>query len=973
MVSYANMLAAGSIERAVLPELTVWLIGLPTDRPYWNSYYRNRYTFWEEFGVMVQRILYRRINLGVQFRDDDQSEGEIFTLFFEQYLRICAVMMQVDADMLSTIQQGTAPDVLSCRHIRHFAQMIRLEKPPLLVMLERDYRVDTNKMSLRLTQELVRADGIKSLFAFADAAHGDNAVLLKRETAVCLTQLIHGLGYLMRDAGTETGLLLDAYYHDVLQFFRRYSADLQNPSKVTDIGQTRDMVHSLANLLGDLCVWDSSLAAQLAEELLEFGDSESPTTPTLAQYPTWADRTNIYREDPAYYPILIPTAWKFKLLRKYLVKGRMELRVMSIGAMDNALVEIWRVHNGDPLGIRHPVMQYLADFLLHERVTDYIISVDSHPQIIQRSGNVVGFLVVTRRYSSTQTDAIWNTVSRSSDPRVVSATQTMLNGIFGLMCGPDLVYFVSKFYDLPIETYSMEMLRTFKDLTFQAQQKTSGWSNIERNARPWNVLVRLLQDTSPGKDTGKVVFDVHNGAYEQLCLIRRVISDDERHEICRNCATLIASRSPKSTGCVRIISVLTAMLHIPDKSFFKENPDVTRHILEETCAFVKDVDDVGSNQAYGLQFRLDLLSFLIHATDAIPQDLHQNIWDHLVGKHAQTNYMRDLAWSRFGDALRYNFENDFCQQLISSYVPSLEPQYYTLGLFNFVAAYRFPPTKRIVATPEGDKEVLQARGADLLWSLVLSAPPHTIEDQSTQLLAARYLELGTHVDMSVQDVEACHIALVEQCMDELLAAYKVMRNGSGVLEDDQMDIALSKPTRQQNERRFTRTILFLRTLLMSIRTRPEFNRGRRSDSKVEPLDLDIPQGDTLEIRYSVGMEKHSLLVGVAATLQDLYDRLCQATGYSKVSLFAYGQRIILAEKRHASIVDLRLPETVTTVQMAPGCVVSQPRVEPSKDCSVFETTLLNQFEKLFGCMDADDAIGLVVRRPSILWHCLWLI
>jgi ubiquitin carboxyl-terminal hydrolase 34 len=92
--------------------------------------------------------------------------------------------------------------------------------------------------------------------------------------------------------------------------------------------------------------------------------------------------------------------------------------------MDNTLVELYREHGNEDTSTDHPLLQYLADFLLRGRVVDYIISVDSHPQLISRSGNILGFLVVTHRWVDSQADAIWNTLTNSPDPRVVAATFT---------------------------------------------------------------------------------------------------------------------------------------------------------------------------------------------------------------------------------------------------------------------------------------------------------------------------------------------------------------------------------------------------------------------------------------------------------------------------------------------------------------------------------------------------------------------
>lgn len=975
----------------MLPQIAVWLDNFPRRPSQWQSFYLDKAVFWEEFYGLVNRVLLRRYDwahnpkntrrdndayrspFGDQFCDDGQTEDDIFYNFFSAYLRLCARLAQVDAELLSSApSDGSYPHaVLSHKHLRHMNTIFRQEKAPVFHLLSKEYGTDTHKLGIRLLFDFIKADGVKHLFRFADQACGKVSMTLQNWIANWASQILSNVGWILWDLPDADQLTnRQQYYRDLLQFFRRYNVDLQMPSKAVDTGVTKELIGYFTLLLFELCQWDEMLAAELVDEFLEFRDPDSPTSATSQDAESNTGR-DAYRQNSNFFPALVSNAWKFKLLRKYVVKGRMELRVMSIGTMDNALVEIWREYNNTEQSINHPVMQYLADFLLHERVIDYIISVDSHPQLISRSGNIVGFLVVTHRYSDRQTDAIWNTVSNSPDPRVVSATMTMLRGIFSLMDAPDQLYLCTKLYELPIESYNLDILRFLRELTPKLQQRYLDWSMTDPKSRPWNVCIRVLQDTSPSKESTKLSNGLHQEAFQQLQMVSAFVSPDERHQIYRECATLISDRSKKATGSIRAICVLAFTAGFHDSDFFTDNSDVTRPLLEETCAFVREQQDIGYNtpQALALQYRLEFLSFLIcRATEAIPVDLYQDIWDHLIGKYAQTNLLRDLAWSKFLDAAKSKPDNAFCKQLIAAYVPKLEPQYYTPGLFEFVAAYRFPTMRHVVKTEDGEKELLQIRGAELLWSMILSAPPDTIEDRAARLLAARYLEIDPDQGVTLEEVEAAHVALVDQCTQELLSAYKTLRNEPAKKPEDcdEMDIVLPDAVKQQNERRFGRTILFVKLLLMTIRTKPEFNRTSRSDSKVEPLEIELPYGDAIEIKYQSLNEKQSVLMGSENTLQDLYRRLCHATGFSKINLFAKGQRLNVAEKGNEKIAELDIAGYLLLVQKAPGSEMTQPVADRNGSCSVFEVTILNHFEELFACMDAEDYISEVVSTPHPL-------
>jgi ubiquitin carboxyl-terminal hydrolase 34 len=918
--------------------------------------------------------------LGDEFGDSTMSEEDIVTKFLSSYLRLFVRLTQVDACMFAqwTPEELYAHAAISHKHLRHVSPMMRNlvvgGSINLYNMMRKEYQADLENMEARLLQVFFEAEGPKHLLDLACQAYGKLPLPAQGwmiiHTASPVDAIIRYLAA-SNEQSPKHVLNLSHLCRNALTFFRKYDADLQIPSKAVDTAVAKELIGYFESLLFNICQSDGALATNLVNELLNYRDPESPTTAS----PNGEIGHASYLEDPAEYPKLVANAWKFKLLRKYMVKGRMELRVMSIGVMDNSLVDLWKEHNGTHLGTSHPVMQYLADFLLYERVVDYIISVDSHPQLISRSGNIVGFLVVTNRYSNTQTDAIWNTISHSSDPRMVSATMTMLRGIYNLMTETAQLYLCSKMYELPIESYTLDILRFLKDLAPKLLHKEINWSEISLEARPWNICIRVLQDTSPGKESNKTSTALHHEAAEQFRYMVSFISRQERHQLLRECTSLVASRSPKATGSVRAIHILTSIFLYGEPSFFKDNHDVVRDILEEMCAFVENEKDMVFNaELTALQYRLELLSLIIYqACEAIPTDLYQSIWDHLLGKYAHTNHRRDIAWSKFLDAVKNKPDNDFCKELVTVCVPKLDPLYYTAGMFDFVAAYRFPTTRRTVTTQEGTMTLLQIRGADLLWQMILSAPQQTIEDRAVRLLASRYLEIDPDEDITLDELEEAHVALVEQCMKELLSVYKILRaeTADAAPNSDQMDITVPHATTQQNEQRFQRTVLFLKVLLNMIRSKPELNRSKRSDSKVEPLDMELPYGEPIEVKYNspVTHGKETLVIGSDNTLQDLYNRLCQATRCTKLNLFDKGQRLSLVDRADAKISELGLGSQQLLVQKAPGAEVSQPIFDPSGSSSIFETTLLSHFDELFACMDADDYISFIVSLAAIFSIC----
>ncbi|KAF2015202.1 hypothetical protein BU24DRAFT_479980 [Aaosphaeria arxii CBS 175.79] len=968
---------APDVDGTVLPQVSVWLDNLPTSPSHWKNYYVDKLLFWDEFAAFVNKVLLRRHPFGDAFCDDDQSEEVVFYTFFRSYIRLCCRLLQVDAAMLSI---GTYEDVydqhtLSWKHLRHLNTVFRHEKSNVFHLLSKDYRANIQDMGNRLINDFLdpASNGARYLFELAELLCEKAPANISIGSACWMASIAQSLGwYILEVPFFEHHALHSNYCQSVLRFFRRYNEELQSPSKVLDAGATKDLIQQLASLLGELCRWDDSIASDLAEELLNFNDPSSPTVASASlEAVTPLDR---FLQDPNNFPSLVSNAWKFKLLKKYVVKGRMELRVTSISTMDEALVGIWREYHNSELHTYHPVMQYLAEYLLHQRVIDYIISVDSHPQIISRSGNIVGFLVVTHRYSEDQTDAIWNTLTHSQDPRVVSATLKMLHGVTNLMNSTELLYFCAKLYALPIEGFTPELLRFLRDLTQKAQQKPVDWSSTDLKARPWNVCVRVMQDTSPSRDSSKVGNVLHTEACDQLQCILPLVGFEERLQICDDCAIHIAEKTAKATGSVRAIFLLCTG-GIPydlgliqnRRDIIQDRPNITRYILEELCSFVETETPRGFHQAYliALDCRLAMLrEILIRSPGSIPSDLYIDIWDHIVGKNALNSHFRDLAWAKLVDVSKRKprLGCGFLDQLMSEYVPTLQPDYFTPGLFDFVRSYGFQATREHIATADGEKEILQIRGVDLLWRMIITAPANTIEDLAANEMASLYVDLDISHAFTLEEIEEAHIALVEKCTKELLSAYKGLRQASRSVTGlgDAMDVIPSDEDLRRTELRFSRILLFVKLLLNLIRTKPQFARTQRADSKVDPLEQEISSGSAMEITYTVTgkNEKQVIFIGSENKLRDLYARLCHITGFTKINIFAGGQRLSFPTNAHSNLLDLGIkPRTHLLVQKAAGSDILQPNVERPTSQSKFESTLTEHLDDLFACMDSEDFIS----------------
>jgi ubiquitin carboxyl-terminal hydrolase 34 len=892
--------------------------------------------------------------------------------FLSSYVRLCSILFLADVSLLARPRPDdvfTLP-LLSQKHIQCLYKIFRPDKAPVFLVLQKEYSASPKLMSNRLQKDFIKANGAQNLLRLAHAMFHQVPPATQNTYALIVSQLLWFMFW--HTSGTPAGdTYVDRaeYYRGVLRFFQTYSRDLQDASKVTDANSARDLIQHYGNLLHELLKRDRKILAEVEEDLLAFSGPDSPTSsPPVA--PVTSPSGN-YRQDPAFLPGLAMTAWKFKILSKYIVKGNMALRVLALATMDAALLDIWKEFNISDLGAQHPFMQYLADFLLQSRLVDYIVSVDSHPQLISRSGNIVGFLIVTCRWSDEQADAIWRTVSNSPDPRVVTATIGMLRTICNLMQPMALLYFCMKLHDLPIDRYNMDILRFLRELSLRLAEKTDSTEDFDQrgpDARPWNVCVRMMRDTAPSRLSNKSTSDLFMEANDQIHYWISTIPLHERHAIYLRCAQHIADRSSKATGSVRVMYLLIAAPDHGDDEFFQQNRTLIRCVLEEISEFIEAEKVAGpySLQLQALECRLDLLRVIIcRPAIQIPVDLYESLWDHVVGVHAISTAARDLAWTKFLEANRGSPGNALCQQLISTYVPAMPPALYTLEMFTFVASYTFPLTRRKIQSGQGEKSVLQIPGADLLWAMLLSSPCDIIADRAARHLARRYADIIDSLDVALPEVEDAHVALVQLCMQEISVALGTQ--SSPALESlgtDNKDVRGGEQLQQVAEIRTRRILLFLKLLLDFVRRKPEYNRGHRIDSKVDDLVSNIPFGDAITIRYQCGNDRQSVTMAADHSLNDLHTRLCDATGYTNVNLFARGQRLKLAEQGAFKVSEVDFGGQVI-VQRADGANRTRSTAAPVGGSSVFEASIIKHFDEVFSWMNSDSQTSFLVSVMSI--------
>ncbi|KAF2804105.1 uncharacterized protein BDZ99DRAFT_526141 [Mytilinidion resinicola] len=956
--------AQDNLEPSLLPQLADWLNQYPSHPSQWEDFYVKEADFWDGIADIFRRALNRRYPLGDDFTVHGGSATDIVGKCLLAYLKTCVRITKIDVARLESLPEETHPEhrVMCVPHFRAMTAILRGDSNNLFRQIQKEFNEETQTLVNRLVMELLKDDsnGILQFVRLAEVSWAKGPVPVKNWIANSVIPLLNNICRII----LETPQIIDPakvpqLCDILLRAFRVYDADLQAPGKILDVQFNRDLVLACSILLKAVALLDPQKAKQLADEFMGFdGDSASSTSSSPVEE-NMASTTASENFSSDLLPALASNAWKFKLLKKYISKGRMELRVVCISTMDTQLVEIWKEYNG--LGHDHPLMQYLADYLLHGKVVDYIIGVDSHPQLISRSGNIVGFLVVTRRFTDKETDAIWRAITHSPDPRVVSAIILMLKQIVNLMLLDDLLAMITKLYQMPIESYTLEVLRFAREITVHIIRNHYVWNSFDDRPSPAELFVRMMQDTGPSRASTKLTNSLYSEAAEQLGnLASSIVNGQERLKIYQSCVDNIENKSPKATGSAHAFFLLHKA-HSYEDSRVMSNLDLGRHLVLELCDYVENErSSEQTNEA--LKYRLYLIA---HIATHVPSELYSQLWDHIFGKDAWNNDMRDQAWWLIIEAAKRSpLRNEFCALILSDFIPRVDPIYYTKGLYEFITRL-VPVQERKTKAPDdnSNNEVLAIPGANLLWPLVLNAHTDLVVDVSAKNLAARYLEVYRNAGVTFEQVEEAHAALAEECTNRLLSSYHILRPGSTVGSTGQgepMVVAASDEEICAHERHFTRTLLFAKLFLLTIRSKPEFAHSRKAESACESIEQELYRGEPFQVRFQVfggaSNERQLIVIGKEDTVQELHDRLCRLTGFTKLRFIVGGQNFSVQDSADKQLHEVPGIDWILVSKAVDGEPL-KPEVNIDANCSIFETTILNHFEEMYSCMDSEDHIS----------------
>ncbi|KAI1265200.1 hypothetical protein F5Y18DRAFT_387741 [Xylariaceae sp. FL1019] len=652
--------------------------------------------------------------------------------------------------------------------------------------------------------------------------------------------------------------------------------------------------------------------------------------------------------------------------------SQMQLRVHAASALCDDLVAQWKTfqqqqHHRDGAEEGHfQYLQYLSHYVTNTGIVAYIIGPTCHPEVIIACGNIVGFLAVTKTYSATETNLLWQTLTTTQDPRICKALVKMMGPILHLFPPSEMALLLERFQDLPIDAFSSHTMRElFDNLT---ELLVKGHPMV-----PWDVCVRLLRESSVLTARGCIA---HPEIYQfasvkiQRLLRQASLDEDGRCTIALSCLADLESLSQTTSGSLQTLYLLTQ--HPPGLKPFVDRHNLTALLINDFDTALQSAKRMGFANIYSHQVwqaRRRLISSIIQTyPSTIGVEQGQRLWDNLVGDKAASQEDRNLAWDDLNIAFaRGQPRTQFYSDCLGVFLPRLPPSCYCRGCLAFVRGVILPLTRE-GDTPAhtlvlDDDDSLKAAGLELLWQIILTAPDQAIADQAiTTLVYDIYVNSNIIASYALPRARRVHFSLAQRCLAQLKAAAQKLK-GSGdepaIGDDERMDIVVTDSQSRDQEFQFARSLKVLAMLLKTLRTKAQF-----SIPELRSLMLPSPDevhGDLADLKYQSfdndeQSEVQPLRVGLKNTAASLLASIREATGFDNYRLYHQGRTLVPSEAdSYKSLEDLKISSGLILVKKEQDSASSTLRVKPG--ASPLEMDILTHFQDLWGYLSMEERLA----------------
>ncbi|RKF60923.1 putative ubiquitin hydrolase [Erysiphe neolycopersici] len=602
-------------------------------------------------------------------------------------------------------------------------------------------------------------------------------------------------------------------------------------------------------------------------------------------------------------PTVISVEWKFKILKKLITSAQMQLRVVGVTTMCTELLQLHHSNRVSDTG-SSPILLHFANYILEIKLVDYIVGIGSHPEIINESSNIIGFLMVTKTYKPEQTDTIWQTVSNCQDQRVVDAILRMLSHCHNLFDEDNLFYLCTKALDVRLELFTPAMRDLFQALFKNIIAKAS--SDTVVPAPPYQLCVRLIRESS--KITEENITSYSEIQIWAATRFRELLScgptSRDRLDIYQQCMKDASLKTMTAPGSLCVIYTLLSSDDYAELLHLTATNGLTRILIDE-------LEDLASaeNISYvqllrktpaGHACRSLLLRIIKVVPSTITQDLGERLWNALVGCRSRTSTERNTWWQTLNAAVKQSHSNNiFLSRCFQDYLPKLPKCCFTPGALEFAKEAVLNWLEDVHCDLIEDKRPFKSPVLEQIWRMALTASSNTIEGSAINILVEIHVHSNLITSIPQSKAHIIHLDLINRCLNQLKGAASELKDlisDKYKCSDEIIDFETSEDQFQEQERIFIRSLAVLREFLKVYYLKSNFSNPNTKPFFLQDA-LDSFDGDPVTYKYqsfdgNSQSEVKNIVIGHKNNLASLLSTLQKVTGFRKFKIYCDGREFI---------------------------------------------------------------------------------
>ncbi|KAH7221013.1 hypothetical protein BKA60DRAFT_48685 [Fusarium oxysporum] len=659
---------------------------------------------------------------------------------------------------------------------------------------------------------------------------------------------------------------------------------------------------------------------------------------------------------------------RFRFLIKLIKSSQMQLRFQGMTQMCKELIAFWKRHYESKADDGSHYVEHIAEYLIRTGFIDYLLGANCHPEIIVEGANIIGFIIVTRRYRRMHIDRVWEGIASRQDPRTADALARMVIQIAHLFDDDGFLLLCEKFQTLPIDAFTPVIRMLWEGVMKHMADKCS----VDRPlvVQPYNLCLRLLRDSSVCASGSQVMYpDIQQAAMQKLReLLRCGPNTEGQQQLYLGCLQDLANKSATTLGSLWCLFIALRSRNLSQEMhWLVEHHDLTRLVIEEL------EHAIGAGQAAGIlavlscsvnQPRKEFIANLIQLEPlSITEDLGVKLWDMLVGPISLSPDDRRVGWEILNSLHRRNNNgNPFLQACLTYHLPALSSEYFCEGMLDFLRIEILPRLNDNLNLALDDPEAVATSGIEQLWRLILEAEDETLVDRAIRTLAVDiYIDSRFFNSISTQRAQSVHLKLASRCLEQLKSAAQELRNASqGTNSDDQVVVtAITQRQLRQQERVFTRSLKFLRYILEAHQSKPSLSAPDLRT--LIPQTSHEVQGDSAGLKYqSFDGDQQTdikpLVIGKANTAASLLASLRQETGFENYRIYYRGRPFLPSEQDICrSLEDLCVHDGLILVRREEGGPALSNRVRPG--ASPLEIEISGHFDEMWEYLSMDESLA----------------